>query len=108
MSKSDKLRIPEYLRHILEAIQRIERYTEDMTETGFLAGEMVQDAVRVKRRTTSASITRNLPRSTRRFPGRISTGCGTEWLMVTSKWTWNWSGKPFERICRNWPSIYAF
>ncbi len=28
MSKSDKLRIPEYLRHILEAIQRIERYTE--------------------------------------------------------------------------------
>lgn len=45
MSKSDKLRIPEYLRHILEAIQRIERYTEDMAETEFLASEMVQDAV---------------------------------------------------------------
>lgn len=45
MSKSDKLRIPEYLWHILEAIRRVERYTEDMTETGFLASEMVQDAV---------------------------------------------------------------
>jgi uncharacterized protein with HEPN domain len=45
MSKSDKLRVPEYLRHILEAIQRIERYTEEMTEAGFLENEMVQDAV---------------------------------------------------------------
>lgn len=45
MSKSEQLRIPEYLRHILEAIQRIARYTEDMAETGFLASEMVQDAV---------------------------------------------------------------
>lgn len=45
MSKSDKLRIPEYLQHIFETIHRISRYTEDMTEAGFLENEMVQDAV---------------------------------------------------------------
>ena len=32
MSKADKLRIPDYLGHILEAIQRIHRYVEDMDE----------------------------------------------------------------------------
>lgn len=32
MSKSDALRLPEYLRHILEAIERIQRYVEEMSE----------------------------------------------------------------------------
>lgn len=44
MSK-DALRIPEYLGHILEAIQRIESYTEDVDEVAFLESKMVQDAV---------------------------------------------------------------
>jgi uncharacterized protein with HEPN domain len=35
MSKADKLRIPDYLSHILEAIQRIHRYVEDMDEVKF-------------------------------------------------------------------------
>lgn len=35
MSK-DALRIPEYLGHILEAIQRIGNYTEDVGEVEFL------------------------------------------------------------------------
>lgn len=38
-------RLPDYLAHILEAIERIERYTEDMDEIGFLGNPMVQDAV---------------------------------------------------------------
>ena len=45
MNKADSLRVPEYLRHILEAIQRIDRYTGDMTEAGFLGDEKTQDAV---------------------------------------------------------------
>lgn len=44
MSK-DALRIPEYLGHILQAIQRIGSYTEDVDEVTFLESKMVQDAV---------------------------------------------------------------
>ena len=40
-----ELRVPDYLGHILQAIERIERYIEDLVEVGFLNNEMVQDAV---------------------------------------------------------------
>lgn len=39
------LRVPDYLGHILQAIERIDRYTADMDEVGFLGSELVQDAV---------------------------------------------------------------
>jgi uncharacterized protein with HEPN domain len=45
MSKQEPLRVSEYLRHIVEAIQRIERYTSDMDELSFLNDEKTQDAV---------------------------------------------------------------
>ena len=32
MKESDKLRLIDYLQHILQAIQRIEHYTEDLTD----------------------------------------------------------------------------
>ena len=35
------LRVPDYLGHILEAIERIERYTEDMSEVMFLDNTLV-------------------------------------------------------------------
>ncbi|OWW21855.1 DUF86 domain-containing protein [Noviherbaspirillum denitrificans] len=38
-------RVPDYLEHIQQAIERIRRYTEEMDETAFLQNEMVQDAV---------------------------------------------------------------
>ena len=41
----DKQRLPDYMSHILEAIERIERYTEDLDELAFLQNEMAQDAV---------------------------------------------------------------
>jgi uncharacterized protein with HEPN domain len=41
----DRQRLGDYLAHILEAIERIERYTEDIDEAAFLENEMVQDAV---------------------------------------------------------------
>lgn len=43
MSKA--MPVPDYLGHILEAIERIDRYTEDMDEVAFLNSELVQDAV---------------------------------------------------------------
>jgi len=38
-------RVPDYLDHILMAIDRIERYTDELVEATFLANELVQDAV---------------------------------------------------------------
>lgn len=39
------LRVPDYLNHILFAIERIERHTSDVDELGFLNSELIQDAV---------------------------------------------------------------
>lgn len=39
------LRVPDYLGHILTAIERIERHTSDVDELGFLNSELIQDAV---------------------------------------------------------------
>lgn len=41
----DRQRLHDYLGHILEAIERIDRYTNDMDEVAFLQDEMAQDAV---------------------------------------------------------------
>jgi uncharacterized protein with HEPN domain len=42
---SDKQRLLDYLVHILNAIERIDRYTTEMVEWTFLENELVQDAV---------------------------------------------------------------
>lgn len=39
------LRVPDYLGHILEAIERIERYVSGLDESAFLSSNLVQDAV---------------------------------------------------------------
>lgn len=41
----DKQRLQDYLSHIIQAIQRIKHYTENIDELSFLQNEMVQDAV---------------------------------------------------------------
>jgi uncharacterized protein with HEPN domain len=41
----DQQRLADYLTHILEAIERIDRYTEDMGKVAFLDNSMAQDAV---------------------------------------------------------------
>ena len=45
MSKTEILRAMDYLGHIVEAIDRIHRYANDVTEAGFLEDEKTQDAV---------------------------------------------------------------
>jgi len=45
MSRADILRVPDYLGHILEAIERIHLYIEDIDEVAFLADRKTQDAV---------------------------------------------------------------
>lgn len=41
----DPQRLPDYLEHILEAIERIHSYVDDVDEVGFLASKLLQDAV---------------------------------------------------------------
>ena len=41
----DPQRLPDYLAHILEAIERIQAYVLDVDEVGFLASKIIQDAV---------------------------------------------------------------
>jgi uncharacterized protein with HEPN domain len=45
VSKTDVLRVIDYLAHIVEAIDRIDRYVGDMTGRSFLSDEKTQDAV---------------------------------------------------------------
>ena len=45
MSKIEALRAMDDLGRIVEAIDRIHRYVQDLTELGFLADEKTQDAV---------------------------------------------------------------
>lgn len=39
------LRVADYLRHILDAIERIDRHTAHVDEGSFLSSELIQDAV---------------------------------------------------------------
>ena len=41
----DPQRLADYLGHILEAIERIHSYVEDVDEVGFLSSKIIQDAV---------------------------------------------------------------
>ncbi len=43
--KHNPQRLPDYLGHILEAIERIRRYTDDIDRSLFLESEITQDAV---------------------------------------------------------------
>ncbi len=45
MSKTDAIRIPGYLGHILEALNRIFKYIDDIDEISFLQNTLAQDAV---------------------------------------------------------------
>jgi uncharacterized protein with HEPN domain len=38
-------RLPDYLGHVLQAIERIQRYTRGMSEVEFTRSEIIQDAV---------------------------------------------------------------
>ena len=66
MSKPAKLRAPEYLGHIVEAIQRIERYVGQMTEAAFLQDERTQDAV-IRNLEIIGEASRNIERHQPRF-----------------------------------------
>lgn len=70
MSK-DQSRVPDYLEHILAAIQRVSTYTHGMTEAAFLENEQVQDAV-LRNIEIIGEAARNIERSDPEFAAQHS------------------------------------
>lgn len=66
MSKADPLRLPEYLRRILEATERIHLYVEDMSEVAFLDDLKTQDAV-IRNLEIIGEASRNIERHHKQF-----------------------------------------
>jgi hypothetical protein len=112
MSKNDVLRIPDYLGHIVEAIERIHRYVEDMSEVGFLEDEKTQDAV-VRNFEIIGEASRNIERYHSAYAeahpclGHSCMPCVTVWPTAISKWILNWSGNPSMKICQSCMSKLA-
>lgn len=101
--KRDQQRLPDYLGHILEAIERIGRYTDDIDENSFLQDEMAQDAVIrnleiIGEATTLSAITRSSLQPILSFRLLLPTRCVTPWLTAISKLIWKSSGKPSRTI----------
>lgn len=67
----DQLRVADYLGHILEAIERIGEYTEDVDEVTFLGNTMVQDAV-LRNIETIGEAARNIERTAPDFAAQHS------------------------------------
>ena len=58
----DPRRLPDYLGHILKAIERIQRYTAGMDEAGFHQSEIAQDAA-IRNFEVIGEASRNIERS---------------------------------------------
>ena len=56
MSMKDSRRVPDYLGHIVQAIERINRYVKDEDQAGFLRDEKTQDAVQLRQREGDAAL----------------------------------------------------
>lgn len=69
MSDRRRSRIPEYLQHILQAIERIHTYTRDLDEQGFVADSRTQDAV-LRNIEILGEAARNVERSDPQFTGQ--------------------------------------
>ncbi len=65
----DESRLLGYLEHIVQAIERIQRYTEDIDEAAFFQNEMAQDAV-IRNFEVIGEASRNIERH---YPGFATT-----------------------------------
>lgn len=64
---ADALRVHDFLVHILEAIERIKKYTHDLTEQEFYSNSLVQDAV-VRNFEIMGEASRNIERRGKDIP----------------------------------------
>jgi len=106
---SDKAaRAADYLGHILQAIERIDRYTADMVETQFLASEITQDAV-IRNFEIIGEASRNIERNCPEFAAAhpdLPLINAYEMRNALAhgyfRWIWRFCGKPCRTICRRY------
>lgn len=103
----DASRVPDYLEHVQQAIERIARYTAGMDEAAFRHDTLVQDAV-IRNFEVIGEACRNilrdepgLPRATRNCRCPARTRCAARSPAATSGSTWAWSGRPPPTTCRH-------
>lgn len=103
----EQQRLADYLEHIREAIERIDRYVEDVDEVAFLQNELVQDAV-IRNLEIIGEASHNIEQHCPEFaaghpelPLAFAYQMRMPCLMATSRWIWKSSGKPFAAICRD-------
>ena len=102
MSRADPLRIADYLRHILEAIDNIQAYTAGSDLAGFIADRKTQDAV-IRNLEVIGEACNNVAKNHPSFTAQHATvpwGFAMRWPMDTSTWTCPLSGKPSKVICQ--------
>lgn len=61
------LRLPDFLDHILEAIERIRRYTRGLTAQDFYSNDLIQDAV-IRNFEIMGEASRNIERQGQNLP----------------------------------------
>lgn len=89
----DPQRLADYLGHLLEAIQRVERYSAGIDEVAFVASEIVQDAV-IRNLEVIGEASRNIERANPEFAAAhpelpltlAGDVCATPCLTATSRW----------------------
>lgn len=104
------LRVPDYLGHILKAIERIHRYTADMDEIAFLSSELVQDAV-IRNIEIIGEASNNIQRAAPEFAAQHD---DIPWMVMytmRNRVSHGYDQVDFEivwkTICRDLPNLYS-
>jgi uncharacterized protein with HEPN domain len=74
----DRLAVEDFLRHMLEAGERIKRYTQDMTKEDFLRNELIQDAV-LRNISIFGEAVSNIRRE---YPEFVKTNSSIPWQLI--------------------------
>ena len=105
MSHADPLRLADYFRHILDAIDNIQTYTTGLYLAAFRVDRKTQDAV-IRNLEVIGEACHNIAKNHSvlrhrmpRCPGALPKKCATHCHTATSRWTLPSCGKPFKTTC---------
>jgi uncharacterized protein with HEPN domain len=103
------LRVPDYLEHILAAIERIKRHTVDIDEMGFLHIELIQDAV-IRNLEVIGEAANNIQRVNAEFASAHSEIPWQVMYAMRNRLTHGYENVDFEMvwktICNDLPGLY--
>jgi len=106
-------RIPDYLDHIVKAIDRIEKYTKDISKLDSLQMSLFRMRLSVilrllaKQHTVLKLMILILHRVSPNYQFEKSMGCGTNSFMDTSQSTWKLSGQPYKTLFPSYEPSFA-